>query len=418
MGVFMDYNNIIYDDGFYLYKDDNFNTIDMQMVFLRDSGNFEDAVFVLLCKYLGKTNKNFKNELELNKKIAELYSLNYSFNTIEIGSKNLFILNADIVSPTVIHDDYSKDAFEFLRQILYEPDFTHEEEFENTKRVYLSHLLSNLSNQNFLAKNLYVQNVIDDESIKYKYSTDEEYIKEMINKITLKDLEEMYHKTVNQNNFLRCLVFGNITKDEYKTLRSKFNFTDNKISIDYRKKTDILEKDVEIPSDTTSESIIYITYSLDDIDEKARKVLYEVFNGSGDLCTNILREKYDLVYASSVQISYTKKYLVVRAKIDKNNKQKLLDAADEMIEIVKDKNKLKKLLESAKKSIKNTYYLISEENYSMINNIDDYIGNIYGKFNDLDFVNNIDSYDVEEVLKYTKTLKKKNVFMYRGDLHE
>lgn len=414
----MDYNKIIEDNGFFLYKDENFNTIDMQMFFLRKKGNLEDAIFGLLIFYLDKTNKNYKTELELNKKMCELYSIECGFSTLDVGSKSLFCFGFNMVSPNVVHDNYSNDAFEFVKEILYEPDFTNEKVFENVKRVYLSRLISSLNNQGLVAKGLYNQHVFNDENEIFRNATDEKYIKEIVNSITLKDLEKVYYETVNQKNYLRTLVFGNINEEEFKNFRSKFDFKSNNYLIDYHKNITVNENNIEIPSDTASESNIFITYLIDDIDEPAKKVLYEVLNGSGDLCFNILREKYGLVYSSNAQISYSCRYIVIMAKIDKNNKQKFIDATEEIIETIKDKEKLKKLLISAKKAIKNTYYLISEDSELMRCNIDDFIGHSYGDFNDLEFVKNIDSYDVEDVLKYTKTLKRKNIFMYRGDLHE
>ena len=414
----MDYNNIINDDGFYLYKDDSFNTLFLQMAFLREKGNFEDAVFGLLCKYLTKTNKNYKTEYDLNKKITDLYSIDFGLTPVNIGSQTLLFFSADLVSPKVIHDDYLKDAFKFINEILFEPDFTKEEVFENTKRIYLSFLLNTLSQSSTIARNIYEREVFNLEHEKFRYATDEDYIINMVNSVTLKDLEAMYKKTFKEDNFIRGIAFGNITDKDFKLFRENFKYKNNKGDLDYKTHYNFEEKEYEIVSDTTSESSIFITYSIDDIDEGVRKILCDIFNGSSDLCLEILREKYGLVYSSNVNISYTGKLLIVKAKIDKNNKQKLIEATDELISIIKDKNKLKELLETAKKSIKNDYYLLSEDRDGMIDKLDDYVSGIFDKFDDKKFVEEIDKVEVDDILKYTKTIKKKNVFMYRGDLHE
>ena len=414
----MDYSKLINDNGFYLYKDDSFNTIFLQIVFKREKGNFEDAVFDLLCIYLSRTNKNYSTEYELNKKITDLYSMDTGFNSYKIGSQLLFFFSADLVSPTVVHDDYSKDAFKFINEVLFEPDFTKEEVFKNVKEVYLSNRINNLSQPSIMARNLYERSTFNLDYEKYRYSTDEEYIKNMIDNITLKDLEELYKKTVNENNFVRGLVFGNINDSEFKTLRENINYKNNNNLLDYSIDYNLEDKDVEISSDNTSESTVYITYTMDNLDPGVGKIINDILNGSCDLCMEILREKYGLVYSSGANISYTGSYLVVRAKIDKNNKQKLIDAVDEMIKIIQDKDKLKSLLKSAKESIKNEYYLLSEDRNSMIYKIDDYVSGIFKDFDDTKFVQEIDKVDVDKVISYTKSLKRKNIFMYRGDLNE
>ena len=156
----MDYSNIVNDNGFYLYKDDSFNTLFLQIAFLREKGNFEDAVFGLLCKYLTKTNKNYKTEYDLNKKITELYSIDFELTPVNIGSQTLLFFSADLVSPKVMHDDYLKDAFKFINEIIFEPDFTKEEVFENTKRIYLSFLLNKSKNPNLNHQNDYTINFL------------------------------------------------------------------------------------------------------------------------------------------------------------------------------------------------------------------------------------------------------------------
>jgi hypothetical protein len=40
---------------------------------------------------------------------------------------------------------------------------------------------------------------------------------------------------------------------------------------------------------------------------------------------------------------------------------------------------------------------------------------IFDKFNETEFADNIDNVTAEELLEKTKTLKKRNIFIYRGD---
>ena len=415
----MDYDKIVDDNGFYLYKDDSFNTIFLQIAFQREKGNFQDAAFDLLCKYLMKTNKNYNTEYEINKKSVDLYSIVYAFSAVNIGSQTLMFFSADLVSPTIVHDEYSEDAFKFLREILLEPDFTKEKVFENLKEIYLTQLINGLSNPSIVAKNLFLRTAFAFDNEKFRYSIDEEYIRNMINSITLKDLEELYYKTIREENCDRGVVFGNITDEEFKILRENLPFKNTHGHLDYCvNNSNLKDDDLEVGSETTSESTIFVTYSMDEIDPGILKIIDDIFNGSSNLCFEILREKYGLVYASAVTISFTGKYLLVSAKIDKNNKDKFIEAVDEMIEMIKDKDSLKVFLKNAKESIKNEYNLLSEDRDEMISKIDDYVSYVFKGFDDTKFVEEIDKVKVDDILKYTKTLKRKNIFMYRGDLNE
>lgn len=52
----MNYDNLLNDNGMYFYKDDSFNTVYVQLSFLADKGNKEDAIHSILCKYLINSN--------------------------------------------------------------------------------------------------------------------------------------------------------------------------------------------------------------------------------------------------------------------------------------------------------------------------------------------------------------------------
>ena len=51
----------------------------------------------------------------------------------------------------------------------------------------------------------------------------------------------------------------------------------------------------------------------------------------------------------------------------------------------------------------------------MIDTINDYVTGIFDKFNETEFADNIDKLTEDDVLEKTKTLKRRNIFIYRGD---
>ena len=414
----MNLNNLINDNGMYLYKDNSFNTISIQLDFLSKRGNKEFATYILLNKYLLKTNKKYKSEKDINKIIRELYSMDINFSTFNVGSKDFICLAADIVSFNAINDDYSKEVFEFMHDILFNPDFTDEKMLESIKSIYLSNVKNILSDYDTIGCSLYCDKVFNDKLRKYEFSSDYNYIASVVNSVTMDDLKKAYQEIINDKNFYRGLVFGDITDEQYKLFREYIPFRSSIDSLDFYENPSINEGEIEIPKKNMNESIVYVTYKIDIPDQGILELLEGILNYGSGLCSSILREKYHLVYASNARIDFHNKTMYFYAKIEKKNKQKLLDAIDEMVAILQDKDKLREYIDFTKENLKIDQYTESESKEDLIENVDDYIYSYYDKFDKEEFIKNIDSYPDDEIIKCTKTLTKKNVFMLRGDNHE
>jgi len=414
----MDYNNLKNDNGVYLYKDDSFKTIYILLNFIASKGNKEDAIHSLLCRYLVLSNKKYNSDVEINKRKEELYSMQIGFYPYFVGSKKLFGFYADMISPNAINDDYSFDAFMFMKEILLNPDFTNNDVLEMVKRTYLSSITHSLSNHEKYSMQLYNSLIYDSIDEKFRYSIDIEYITNMINSITLDDLKNAYNNIINEENFYRGLVFGNIMDEEFESFREIIPFSSNKEKLHFSNKLELKEQTVEIDNNSMNESIVYVTYSMDISDMGLCSLLLRILNGSSGICMQILREKYGLVYKSYASINYNNKTLCFFAMIDKENKEKLLMAIDEIVEILNDKEQIASYLEYSKKLMKNKYYTLSEDRGDIIDKLDNYICGIFDGFNENEFENNIDSYTENDVIDCVKTLKRKKFFMYRGCSNE
>ena len=413
----MDYSKLKNDNGLYLYQDDNFSTINMQLTFFADGEDKEEVVRYLLCDYLLKSNKkyNTKNN-EINRRMRELYSMNIQAATQKIGSKNNIVFYVDMICPKVAGENYLKEAYELIRNLMLYPDFTNEKILETVKRNYIVDKMDKLSDVNKKAKQLFYVNTFSDAVGKYIYSTDINYIVDVVNSVTLEDLERTYKKVFSEESFYRGIVFGNISEEEFKLFREYFPFKSSMQDLDYSKNNTVFEKKTEVIDENTNESIVYVTYKINHVPENVSKLLGGILNYSSGLCYRILREKYGLVYSSYAVIFQYTDALTFKAKIDKKNINKLLEAVDEIVGIITNKEKLKDLLIFIKKYIKNEYYLMSEKKDDMFDEIDDYIRGIDGKYSD--FIDKIDSYTEEDIIRYTKSMKKANVFIYKGGYNE
>ena len=111
----MDLSRLINDNGVYLYQDDNFNTINIQLSFNGKVGNREDAVNYVLCKYMMQSNEIYPS---INQKMKELYAMDLYFFPQKIGKTSSIIVSADLVSPSIVEDDYLAGAFDFIKNII------------------------------------------------------------------------------------------------------------------------------------------------------------------------------------------------------------------------------------------------------------------------------------------------------------
>lgn len=123
----MDYDNLIEDNGIYLYKDNSFNTIFITLIFKRLSGNKNDAIYILLADYLLKANKIYKKVEDITEKKNEFYSMDINLYNCYYGNNPLLYSTIDLISPQVVKDNYLDEAYDFINTMLLKPDFTRED---------------------------------------------------------------------------------------------------------------------------------------------------------------------------------------------------------------------------------------------------------------------------------------------------
>ena len=411
----MDYDNLIEDNGIYLYKDDSFNTISITLIFKRLSGNRMDAIYILLANYLLQANKIYPKIEDIREKKNDFYSMDIELYNCYYGDTPLLYLTIDLVSPQAVKDDYLDDTYDFINDMLLQPDFTREDVLKETKEYYLSKMKQTLLEYDNYAERRYKQEIYKGGKESFIFSTNYKYLEKMLDSISLDDLKKAYNNSI-KNNFFKGFIFGNMTDEQFNSFRTHVSFKNSKDeNIDCMSNPYFNEEKIEISNKNSKDSIVYITYSLDEMDKALYNILFDILNVSSVYCTTILREKYDLVYVSYVVVGYSRKTLIFKAQVDKKNINKLIEATDEIVNDLKDKEKLKEFLIRTRESIKDENYLLSENKLHMIDTINDYVTGIFDKFNETEFADNITKLTEDEVLKKTKTLKRRNVFIYRGD---
>lgn len=411
----MDFDKLKENNGIYLYQDDSFNTITIRLTFLGDLTNRESAICDLLCHYLAVTNKNFKSDDDIITRSKELYSMDIYFYNKLYSNQKVFGISANMICPETVGDDYYSEAFEFIRQMLLEPDFTNQEMLDYCKRCFISGRRVDLEDNEEYADNMYSSMVLPEENRKYDYSTDMEYISELINSVTLNDIKNEYEKLMK--NFYSGFVFGNMPEDKFNEFVSHIGLTKTNRKPNYDRDVKTIEGDMEIEKDC-EQSYIFVTYDLDSLTYSQLKVLSKILNSTLGLCYQILREKYGLVYSAEVEIMYYLKKLYFYGEIDQNNKEKFVEVVEEIVEILKDKGLLDRAVEVSKNEIAINEVTVSEDQERIINSLNDYVLGLYEGLNRTEVNREIMKMTGDNLISTTLSLKRKNVFMVRSSEDE
>lgn len=395
----------------YLYRDDSFNTFSINLNFLTNQDNRSTAILDVLCMYLMRCNQVYKTEDDIVLRERELYNMYLNFKANRKGKQEIFTLEADLISMDVIDDDYSKEAFEFIKNMLLKPDFTNEEVLELVKRILISYIDVTLSDYRNYASTLYNETVLPDENTKYDNTVDKKYIEELINSITLDDLKREYEVLIN--NYINGLVLGNINEDQFNEFVDCMDLKPINHDLDFSIDTKTTEGDIEVEKDC-KQSYIYVTYDFTTLTNAEFRILTRILNSGIGLCMKTLREKYGLVYGARAGVLFHQKKLYIYGETDASKKEKFVEAVDEIIASLSNKEILEKYMKQAKEEIADDEDAIDENKDRLVNILNNRILKRYGD-KDREIVNKeIEEMKPEEIMGKAKTLNKKNVFMVRG----
>lgn len=408
----MDFDRLVENNGVYLYQDNNINTITIRLNFMGGLSNRDCAIDDLLCYYLAVTNKNFKNDNEITQRSKELYSLNLFFSNEYCSKQKYITVDINLISPESIDVDYYKDAFEFIRQIIKEPDFTNEEMFKIIKRKYLAQRRADLSDIDEYVDSMYNQTVTPEKNRKYDDATDMRYITRVVNSITLDELKKEYEYMIN--NYHSGFVYGKISEDRFNEFVDSMSLLRTKQEVTYERDVPTIEGETEIDVDG-EQSYIYVTYDMDQVSFAQLRLLRKLLNSSVGLCYQILREKGGLVYSSSASILYYLKKMYFYGEIDKDKKEQFIKGVEEIVRLLQDKDVLNNFLERAKVEMLIDEVYISEDADKIVNEVlDSYVLKLYEGLNRTEVNHQILDETADSLYNVTKSLKRKNVFMARG----
>lgn len=81
---------------------------------------------------------------------------------------------------------------------------------------------------------------------------------------------------------------------------------------------------------------------------------------------------------------------------------------------MKNKTYVKKLLNEDKQAYKDDLYTLEENMNRMFKMSFEHIMKPYENYDQLEFLNNLDKYDEEDIINYFNTFERTNIFFYKG----
>lgn len=408
---------------FYTYKTEDFVKININFMFFLPSEDFKTILTAsLLSEYLLKTNQCYKTYKEIEDKQKEYYDSYVDIFTDRYLNQTFFMVEMGCLDQTYIGDSYFDSFLDFAHTILFKPNFKNNRLnktlFESIKKDRINKLNIALSNPKNLSERILLNTVFPNTVLSRGAFTNLEDYKKVINSITESDIIDLYNTILNEN-YYRGYAFGNLSDENINKIKTLFGFKPSNRKPDYYKKLDIQTGEKEITDEHYNESLMCVVYEIKKCDVNNRYkygILSSMLNGQNGLCHEVLRSELGVCYYAKASVYSTFGFLYIITEISKENKEKCLSGIDEIMNRLKDKNKITELFNFVvEKHNQNDY--TSDESYGA--NIDDLEDFVYerriSREEEHNLVNNL---KVEDIVNEMNNIEKKFTFFFKGDKNE
>lgn len=369
---------------------DIFKTINISINFRREFKREEITIIRILFELMLYSTKKYDYKSLIEKK-EDLYNLhmNYSFGS-EPSLYRQDIINIKFLDPKYSDINMEKDGIEFIKEILFNPNFDNEEYLNEVKSIVESDLLSFYNNKKKFAKQELLNNMESGNILSYNFLG---YLEDF-NSINLSNIKSLY-KDIIEKDQIDIVVVGNIDNNFYeKELKGLFinNNRYSKLYIpNYSKRNET--KEIFIEDKSISQSKLEIGLKILNYDEKQESVLFTLYRlilgvGSSSKLFREVREKNSLAYYSNAKRE-TDSIFIIESGIDGNKYKQVLSIIKEQInnmKVITDEefNASKKLYISL---LKNTYYNPTDIiNYIYPNELLNYPRDIENILNELNII--------------------------------
>ena len=357
-------------------KNENFQTILINIIFPYQEKEEELAKQALLPAMLVYMTEKYPTEELFQKKLKENYILSYSARQITIGTTAAFNFHLEIPDKKTLKKDVIEKQVELFSEAIFHPKIENEgfDNFELKREKENLKLKIRNSEKSFKA---YLSNqtakLVDNEGI---FSRNLKDHLSQIDEITPQNLYD-YWKEKIKNNTPIIFIMGNIEEKEITPIIEKY-------FIKYDKEYQTLETDYihyltpyrTTPQKITEEkefrdSAISLIYKVKDMKQEDNILLSLVHSLLTSLSSRLLnkklRDEYNLIYSSEVTFFPNYGLLKITAYINPKNKDLVEEKIKEVLNSLKNQNKITPLLEKIKERRRINLIRSLDNKYSIMN---------------------------------------------------
>lgn len=357
-------------------KNENFQTILINIIFPYQEKEEELAKQALLPAMLVYMTEKYPTEEVFQKQLKENYILSYSARQITIGTTAAFNFHLEIPDKKTLKKDVIEKQVELFSEAIFHPKIENEgfDNFELKREKENLKLKIRNSEKSFKA---YLSNqtakLVDNEGI---FSRNLKDHLSQIDEITPQNLYD-YWKEKIKNNTPIIFIMGNIEEKEITPIIEKY-------FIKYDKEYQTLETDYihyltpyrTTPQKITEEkefrdSAISLIYKVKDMKQEDNILLSLVHSLLTSLSSRLLnkklRDEYNLIYSSEVTFFPNYGLLKITAYINPKNKDIVVEKIKEVLNSLKNQNKITPLLEKIKERRRINLIRSLDNKYSIMN---------------------------------------------------
>lgn len=357
-------------------KNENFQTILINIIFPYQEKEEELAKQALLPAMLVYMTEKYPTEELFQKKLKENYILSYSARQITIGTTAAFNFHLEIPDKKTLKKDVIEKQVELFSEAIFHPKIENEgfDNFELKREKENLKLKIRNSEKSFKA---YLSNqtakLVDNEGI---FSRNLKDHLSQIDEITPQNLYDYWKEKINNNTPI-IFIMGNIKEKEITPIIEKY-------FIKYDKEYQTLETDYihyltpyrTTPQKITEEkefrdSAISLIYKVKDMKQEDNILLSLVHSLLTSLSSRLLnkklRDEYNLIYSSEVTFFPNYGLLKITAYINPKNKDLVEEKIKEVLNSLKDENKITPLLEKIKERRRINLIRSLDNKYSIMN---------------------------------------------------
>lgn len=357
-------------------KNENFQTILINIIFPYQEKEEELAKQALLPAMLVYMTEKYPTEELFQKKLKENYILSYSARQITIGTTAAFNFHLEIPDKKTLKKDVIEKQVELFSEAIFHPKIENEgfDNFELKREKENLKLKIRNSEKSFKAYlNNQTAKLVDNEGI---FSRNLKDHLSQIDEITPQNLYDYWKEKINNNTPI-IFIMGNIEEKEITPIIEKY-------FIKYDKEYQTLETDYihyltpyrTTPQKITEEkefrdSAISLIYKVKDMKQEDNILLSLVHSLLTSLSSRLLnkklRDEYNLIYSSEVTFFPNYGLLKITAYINPKNKDIVEEKIKEVLNSLKNQNKITPLLEKIKERRRINLIRSLDNKYSIMN---------------------------------------------------